>query len=254
MRPHIEVWRLSVLALLASVGACSPVPPSKYTTTAVAYLALVRSGDTAKATTAFVGADTIPTFPSLISEAGRFLRKYDPASADLIGWRMFLGPTGTVDLTYELHGDSGWALIAIHLVTRGDSAAVAGFHWQPSAQSTRAANAFTLRGKGAGNYVFLLLGFVALGVSIAGIILAIRMRLRWWWVAFAAIGLGRATLVWSSGDLSFTPFSILFFSVGAFRYGGGPWTVALSLPFGAWYVIGKAVRQWEARNASRTAA
>ena len=242
---------LCLLVLALSAGGCSPGLPTKYDQAARQYMALVRSGDTAQATMRFAGGDTIANLPSILGDANRFLSRYQLDSAELTGWNVHIAVDGFADLTYELHGDSGWGLVALHLLNRGDSAVIAGFRWQETDQSLRAATAFTLRGKGFGHYLFLGFGIVAVAVSLVGAILAIRMRLRWWWVAFAIVGLGRVTLSWTAGDLSFNPFSIQLMSFSALRIGNtGPWAVALSFPLGAWWIIGKAVRRREARMLS----
>jgi hypothetical protein len=140
----------------------------------------------------------------------------------------------TVLLEYKYPGER----LAVNEVIRleeGDSS-VMGFHIQPIPESVMEANRFTLSGKGTSQYTILALAIFLPLYSLYALVLCLRtkgLRRKWLWAIFILIGLGRVSVLWTTGLLWFYFFSIQLLSSSAIAQPYCPWVVSVSLPLGA---------------------
>jgi hypothetical protein len=116
-------------------------------------------------------------------------------------------------------------------------------------------NAFTLSGKGAVHYAFLLIMAGVVAVTLVAVRAWVRVRRstrhRWWWLAGILVGAFKISLDWTTGSLAIQALTVQLLSVGCVRSGiDGPWTLAFSIPAGA---IAFLIVQRQARAAAADA-
>ncbi len=98
-------------------------------------------------------------------------------------------------------------------------------------------NAFTLKGKSALHYLFLLLPAAACAISIYAFVRCIRtkgLKRKWLWALFTLFGFVAFSLNWTNGAVFVNPLHFNFLSAAYMRNGWlGPWVVSFSTPVGA---------------------
>jgi hypothetical protein len=98
------------------------------------------------------------------------------------------------------------------------------------------------------HYLFIVLAFTNLGVVGTALVRWYRTRKtiagRWRWLAAIGLGVGSASLDWSTGQLSsVTPLRLLAFSAALGRELDGPWLLEVAMPIGAVaFLLGLATR------------
>jgi hypothetical protein len=130
---------------------------------------------------------------------------------------------------------------------------VEGVSMRPIPASLETLTKFTLAGRDARYWLWLLATAVALVVSLATalhVVMSRGMPRRWLWALVALIGVGRFSLDWSTGNWTFSPLQFLLFSAAAMRPGPvAPWFISFALPFGAAFAEWKR-QQWMRRPPS----
>jgi hypothetical protein len=103
------------------------------------------------------------------------------------------------------------------------------------------ANRFTLAGKTASQYGFLVTAILSPLVMIGVALLALftpALRLRAVWALLALVGVGVATMDWTTGQGTFHPAQVSFINVGLSRATDiSPWILRFSPPVGAILVM-----------------
>jgi hypothetical protein len=170
-------------------------------------------------------------------------------SATLVGWNVVRTDRTEGALTYELRGAGRSALVSV-VVTRSDSVSrITGFHWQGTASPLAELNAFRIGGQGIAHYVYLLLAVASVLACVGGAVLAGLSKMRFWWVLFSLVGVGKATINWTTGQQLFSPLSVQLFGAGFMRSGSvGPWFLSWSLPLGAIFVFAR----WQSRRKAKS--
>jgi hypothetical protein len=111
-------------------------------------------------------------------------------------------------------------------------------------------NRFSLKGRSAVHVLYLTLAALSLLGCLGGAMFAGVQRMGVWWVLFCLVGMGKATIDWSTGHQTFNPINIQVLGAGFLRSGTvGPWLVSWSLPLGTLLMFFK----WRARQASTAA-
>jgi hypothetical protein len=161
----------------------------------------------------------------------------DPESVKVVGAHTFHGQGySTADITLEYQFPNKWLLVSVATQSKGDVSTITGFHVNPMADSLENLNEFSLRGKGAGQYLILTCTVCALLFSLYVLVLCVRaktLKTKWLWMLFILVGLARLAVNWTTGEFTFTLFGFQIPCVAATRTLYGPWTVALYLPVGA---------------------
>ncbi len=166
-----------------------------------------------------------------------FIPAGEPKSITLVGaHRYTMGESTTVNLTYEYEYTGRLLLINVALKSQGVQSTIVGFNVVPQLKSLAEQNKFTLDGKTPLQYAILVLTALLPLFTLFALVVCIRTPFKgrkWPWVVLVLIGFGRLAVNWTSGDWSFMPLSVQFFSASAFAPPYGPWTLAVSLPLGA---------------------
>jgi hypothetical protein len=92
---------------------------------------------------------------------------------------------------------------------------------------------FTLEGKQAGHYLFLILGILVPLFILFTVYRIFRspVRRRWLWAAGSLIGLASVNMVWSTGLVYFQLQSIVPLGIMAMRYSEySPWNLVVGIP------------------------
>lgn len=140
-------------------------------------------------------------------------------------------------LTFQLHYPHRWLLANVVLADTGDGYMVTGVNVLPIPRPLQAVNRFTFAGKGALHYAVLALAVLVALFVVATLVVCARTRIarrKWLWLVFIALGLGRVTLDWSNGHVSFDPVQIDLLGAGYVQQSPyAPPFVFLGLPLGA---------------------
>ncbi len=161
----------------------------------------------------------------------------DPESVKVVGAHTFHGQGNSItDITLEYELPGKWVLATVGTQSKGNVSTITGFHVNPMADSLENLNKFSLRGKGASQYVILTCAVCALLFSLYALVLCLRtktVKTKWLWVLFILVGLVRLAVNWTTGEFTFTLFAFQIPCVAAIHPLYGPWTMALYLPLGA---------------------
>ena len=155
----------------------------------------------------------------------------------------------TTNLTYEIHLTTGWFVGTVVLIEKGNSRTVGGVHFNAIPTSLETMNRFTLAGKSPRALAYLVAAAVMPLLVLAVFVLCLRSRIRrkWLWAIFVALGFGTVTLNWTTGATSIHAISVLLFGASAFQMGPySPWMISISFPLGAIVFLaarGRLVRQ-----------
>jgi hypothetical protein len=226
-----------VLAL-AMAGCRAPEPPRDFDHVARTFLAVLAQDqlDSALALCRFEGnPDTVRI---ALEQGSRFIAPFAIDSAQLVGWNIVSMNDTRADLTYEAHAGPRWAVLQIQVLRSEASYSILGFRWQPSPARLADLNAFTLRGRPVADYPYLVLAIASLLACLGGAVVAGVRRMGLLWVLFCLIGIGKATINWTTGQQTYNPLSFQILGIGFFRPGiVAPWFVSWSLPLGTILVL-----------------
>ena len=142
-----------------------------------------------------------------------------------------------VNMTYELHSARGWMVANVATVDSAGGWFVEGVSASPIDRPLEEQNRFSLRGKTAFHYLWLLLTILAPVLSFGTAVwIASRraMPRRWRWVFASVLGLGMFRLNWTTGETAIRVAHIQLGSAGIMRAGAAaPWILSFALPLGA---------------------
>jgi hypothetical protein len=154
-------------------------------------------------------------------------------SLDNMDWRSING-TRSAHAVYQVHGQSGWALVEATTQSGGRTTTLTGIFVQKTATSPRELNGFSLARAGPSQWAIMATIVAAVAVTVAGLIRIWRSGLfgrRWLWTIGALIGVTTLKLNWSTGATLFQPISFQLFSVSVSKQPiYAPWILSVSLP------------------------
>lgn len=160
-----------------------------------------------------------------------------PKSVKLIGSRTSHNSNSTeYALTYEYEYSRNWLVTQIVLQRNGSALKITGVNFTPLANSVEHFNRFTLSGKGARHFVFLIAAPLILIFIVWTAITCWRTpvpKRKWLWMIFILLGLGSLTLNWTSGEVEYQVLGVSFLGVGFSKDFYGPLLLQISLPVGA---------------------
>lgn len=160
-----------------------------------------------------------------------------PKSVKVIGAYTNYEPTSSrTQITLEYEFQHNWVLTDITRETRDGTATILGFHVYAIADSVEHQNRFTLAGKGAAHYSFLILALALITFDLYVLVLCVRsqgVKRKWLWIIFVLFGFGRVYLNWTNGAVDTMLISIQAPVVMATRPLYGAWTITLTVPLGA---------------------
>ncbi len=162
----------------------------------------------------------------------------DTEEPTLVGYRYSASPRATqaiVSLQYEF--PETYVVVQVQMRQSGGERAITFLNLERLPDSLQRLNAFRLRGQSVGRYVFLSFAAMVPIFTLYCLFVCARTPLprgKWLWLAFVAVGIGRISLNWTTGALSFTPLSFQLLGAGATTAGPyAPWVVSVALPIGA---------------------
>jgi hypothetical protein len=146
--------------------------------------------------------------------------------------------TSTLTLEYEFPGK--WLLSDVTISRMNGRREIAGLSVTPIQDSLENVNRFNLRGKDALEYSILGLAIAAPVFTVCVLVICFRtknVRKKWLWAIFVLLGVGKLSLNWTTGDLSWRSLSVQIpcgHPTASPAYGPyGPWIISLALPLGA---------------------
>lgn len=227
-----------VLAACSGENAIRRFTPADADARARAYLALFTRGQpdsaAARLVPALAGADA----QRELVKIGAILRDQHFDSTKLIGAQVnSINGVRHVNLSYELHSSRGWSVANVATVDSANTWFVEGVSANMLARRLEDDARFTLAGKPARQYAWLLMSILCFVASLAtAIFVATRraMPKRWRWVLVSLLGLGAFSLNWNTGVVATNLVSI---RIGAASFTRAapvvPWIITFSLPIGA---------------------
>jgi hypothetical protein len=152
-----------------------------------------------------------------------------------------------VNVTYELHSSFSWFLANVATVDSANTWFVEGVSARTITQPLELGADFSLSGKSALHYLWLLVTVACAAVSLgaAGFV-ATRRRMpkRWRWVLLSLLGVGAFQLNWETGSIGFQVVRVQVASASFLRVGpAAPWILAFSIPLGAIFAL-RAYHRW----------
>jgi len=144
----------------------------------------------------------------------------------------------STNIALEYEFSNKWVLAEIATKKSDGVVSVVGLHITPAAESLDERYGLTFAGKGAAQYAIFFLAVLASGLNIYAFVARLRTRLgkkkKWFWAIATLVGVGAYGVDWTTGQSSFTPFSVHvglpFAAVAPFC---GPWVAWVSFPLGA---------------------
>jgi len=140
-------------------------------------------------------------------------------------------------LYYQVEVDGAFhRVFAVVDSLRSGDTVVQAFYSEPLQASLEEMNAFTLTGKGFKHYLMVLVALVeaAFILFTAYLCFNTAVERRYSWLVLILFGVGSLSLNWTTGALDWNWFTAVFLGAGFLPDGlHGPWTVSVSIPFGA---------------------
>lgn len=230
------------LFLAASLAGCNEqlwikkFTPEKESILAQRYLDDVRSGKFGPVQEAMdqkYKADLQRVLPSMRALFPREAHR----SVKVIGSQTTVGPSSTIySLTYEYEYSKTWLIAQVVLQLDGQSTKIVGLHVAPLDRSIESVNGFNLSAKSPVHFIFLIAAVTILAFVVWTAIACWRTPIpkrKWLWMIFVLLGVGTATLNWTTGDVRVGVFSITFFGVGFMKPFYGALMLQIGLPVGA---------------------
>lgn len=168
----------------------------------------------------------------------RALVPHEPRkSVKIVGSRTVHQPDSVVyALTYEYEYSHTWLIKQIVLQRVGRDLTITGIHFTPLTDSIEHVNRFTLTGKGALHFGFLLAALSILLFIAWTAIVCWRTKMpkrKWLWMIFVLLGFGSLTLNWTSGEIAYQLIAFVLFGVGFHQELYGPVLLQVGFPVGA---------------------
>lgn len=180
----------------------------------------------------------IDTYPlEILEEISADMRQEEPLTIKLLNTSWKQGPTGPeahVGLAYRFPHMTFYCEFVLRTIDGATKVGYAHIHHPTPAQAMEESR-FTFGGKPPGQYALLAIATIvpacmlyALAVCVFG-----DNPYKWIWPIFIVLGLGRISLNWNTGEWQTAVAGIQWFGVSASHGPYEPWTIVVSLPFGA---------------------
>lgn len=185
--------------------------------------------------------------PSLRSEATRsqlekmrdVLPRTPPSVVNLVGYHLDSSDRGRMyNLTYQFGYGDKWILANAAWLERPSAPPlIEGLSASPLREPLQETNALSFRRAGPRHYLFALAGVLIPLFCLATLIASFRTRIerrKWLWRVFICLGFFSLSLNWTTGAISFAPFTMAVFGATAMAASiYSPWTISIALPIGA---------------------
>jgi hypothetical protein len=186
---------------------------------------------------------------SKLAEAAAQFPPGEPRSVELIGVNQGTDEgSRSANLLFQYEFEQGWAAAGV-LLRREDGGPprVTGVHVKRLPESLERTHAFTLRGRRAVHWLFLAGALLVPAFVIATLIACWRasgQKKSWGWIVLILLGVGGATLNWTTGRIALSPLEIQTFGAAVKKASPhAPWLVTLTVPLGALlYLVSRRLR------------
>ncbi len=175
----------------------------------------------------------------VITRMSALIPKETPISKQVVGYYVTRSPGGTsYDVTYQFGYKSKWLLIMTgwHELPGGGREIIT-LRVQPLEASLQELNALTFKHASPWHYFFALGVIVIPAFVLTTLVICIRTKFagrKWPWIIIILLGVMQATLNWTTGQIRFSPLTVLLFGASAFSPGlYGPWLLSMGIPVGA---------------------
>ncbi|HTJ79721.1 MAG TPA: hypothetical protein VL357_12060 [Rariglobus sp.] len=168
------------------------------------------------------------------------LPKEAPGVTNLVGYQVYYSSdTGTRnDLTYQLGYGSKWWLV--HVAWRelaGGNRAIIALEARPLSKSLQEINAFSFKHARGRHFLFLGAAILVPLFILPTLLVCIKTKIRrrkWLWIIIVLVGVVQFSINWTTGEISFSPFSFLLFGASAMATSlYSPWIISFAIPAGA---------------------
>jgi len=161
-----------------------------------------------------------------------------PRSVKLVGaLRRQSGTTAVTNVTLEYEYPSSWLVAEVVFQRTPAGVIVQGMHVQPMRESLASLNRFTFAGKGVWHYIFfavVVLVPTVMGYALFLVLRTPQLPLRWLWAFFVLVGVGQASLNWTTNRINLGAMSLQLLGSGYVRASPvSPIVLTTSLPLGA---------------------
>lgn len=172
-------------------------------------------------------------------EVSRLLDKGELLSVEVVKFhnlKWYFSKEKKTLIDYQLQLEGAW-VEAIVVVDGGDGAmSVSGLYVEPLPKSLREIHSENFYAKPPRQYMVAFIAFIVPIFIFYTLLIcfAAPVKFKPLWAALIILGVARLSLEWTTGQISFYPFSILFFGAEAVKDGiYGPWVLSFSFPLGA---------------------
>lgn len=259
---RLKTWIGGLLAVVVAAGlsACKPIEIKA--DPAAEAVARATYDDLAAGRVAQIQARLTPeaakvTTPAQILSLRPYAETGAPTARRLIGTNSFKDLSGpeTQTLTYELAYPGRTVLYTVTLKRPGPTTTwgVQSANLNRATDAELAKGRFTLTGRSPTQLLFLAATALSPLLMLTAIIAVFRapgLKRKWLWVLLSLVGIGTATMNWTTGQAGFQPIMLTLIGSGVMKQGLSnffPWMVKFTLPVGA------VIAHWRAAKARRAA-
>ncbi|MGV8073615.1 MAG: hypothetical protein AB2L11_03495 [Syntrophobacteraceae bacterium] len=237
------VYYLTIALLWLAITGCDQAGDNRKLTSpedevaAKHYIELLRQGNFDQIENDLDPSLRSPDIRETFRKMADMIPAINPESVKVVGSDVLYGPAlRTSNITFEYQFPGEWILINVAFRTKEGVTTIVGFNVTPITDSLENLNSFTLTGKSLIHYTVLtLVVFIPL-FTLYALVLCIRTRsikVKWLWVIFICLGIGKFALNWTTGEYYFVPLTIQLLGASARAPAYGGWTLAVSFPLGA---------------------
>jgi len=167
------------------------------------------------------------------------------SKVEAVAWNVLVATgrprTATVAAEYTF-GQKQWLVASAQLTGEPNAYRILSFNIESLPAPMSQIHAFTLSGKSATHYLFLVAAVAATLVSLVAFVRCARtkgLRRKWLWLVFIALGFVSFTINWSNGAVNINPLAFNLLSAAFMRHGWlGPWMLTFCIPVGAiWFLL-----------------
>jgi hypothetical protein len=246
---------LALSSFLLLVGCSSPdrlahSVPAADQALAMHYVELLRTRSFDDIDRATVPSARGPRLYAALLKMTETLPERAPTSSKLVSAQVTAEQDGTkMNLVYEYDFDGQWVLANVALLRKPDAVLLAGLGVRAIPESLEEYHRLTFAGKSPLHFVVFALAVALPLLTLYALVACIRTRMswtKWLWVVFIAIGLGRFSINWTTGESQLALLALQPFSASATAALFSPWVMSVSLPLGALVFLAR--RWWRNRR------
>lgn len=172
-------------------------------------------------------------------EISRILDKGELLSAEVVKFynmKWYFSKEKKTLIDYQLQLERAWVEAIVVVDGVKGAMSISGIYVEPLPKSLREINSENFYDKPSQQYMVAFIAFIVPVFIFYTLILCFvtPVRFKALWAVFITVGLARLSLDWTTGQIAFYPFSLLFFGAEAVKDGVyGPWVISFSFPLGA---------------------